>query len=421
MIRRSFKMNGTSIDIKKQQVENAAIYKLSPFKALSDEQMRLKEKIITFCKENVKNSTPTVLVIHGDAGTGKSVLLNAVFYELQTLSRNKVDDPLYHTNNRFIVNHPEMLKLYKNISEDLPNFRKKDFERPTSFINQMHKQGGTADIVLIDEAHLLLTKSDKYNRFYQENHLEEMIKLSKVVIIVFDEKQMLKMKSCWDKQKLLEIIDQYPNTSFHLTNQFRIKADQDVIEWIEQFVQKRILPLPQKQDFDFQIFDNPVEMYRRIKERNVTHQLSRIVSTYDYPYKLDGKDYFVQEKNFKLRWDRYQPNAKYAWAEREDTIDEVGSVYTVQGFDLNYVGVILGPSVSYDEEHDQIKINSDKYEDQAAFILRKDVKNPEAIKEQIILNSINVLMTRGVHGLYIYPSDATLRKKLLSLSRINGQ
>ena len=36
-----------------------------------------------------------------------------------------------------------------------------------------------------------------------------------------------------------------------------------------------------------------------------------------------------------------------AWAEQPQTIDEVGSTFTIQGFDLNYAGVILGPSVKY--------------------------------------------------------------------------
>lgn len=36
-----------------------------------------------------------------------------------------------------------------------------------------------------------------------------------------------------------------------------------------------------------------------------------------------------------------------AWAEQPQTINEVGSTFTIQGFDLNYAGVILGPSVKY--------------------------------------------------------------------------
>jgi hypothetical protein len=36
-----------------------------------------------------------------------------------------------------------------------------------------------------------------------------------------------------------------------------------------------------------------------------------------------------------------------SWAEQSHTINEVGSTFSIQGFDLNYAGVILGPSVKY--------------------------------------------------------------------------
>ena len=53
--------------------------------------------------------------------------------------------------------------------------------------------------------------------------------------------------------------------------------------------------------------------------------------------------------NKQIKTDRkaQKRNKKLSWAEQEHTIYEVGSTYTIQGFDLNYVGVILGPSVKY--------------------------------------------------------------------------
>lgn len=42
---------------------------------------------------------------------------------------------------------------------------------------------------------------------------------------------------------------------------------------------------------------------------------------------------------------------KLSWAEQPQTIKEVGSTFTIQGFDLNYSGVILGPSVKYRNGH----------------------------------------------------------------------
>ena len=59
----------------------------------------------------------------------------------------------------------------------------------------------------------------------------------------------------------------------------------------------------------------------------------------------------------------YQRFKKITWAERSDTIREVGSIYTVQGFDLNHVGVVLGPSIDYDPLTGQLVVDIEKYKD----------------------------------------------------------
>lgn len=84
---------------------------------------------------------------------------------------------------------------------------------------------------------------------------------------------------------------------------------------------------------------------------------------------------------------------------------------------MNYVGVVLGPSVGYDEENDRLVIDPSKYKDTGAFISRTDLspEKNQQIKEEIILNSINVLMKRGISGLYIYATAPGLRKRLLEL------
>ena len=112
------------------------------------------------------------------------------------------------------------MKVYRQIAGTLPNLLKKNFQRPTTFINQLDKKNEHADIVIIDEAHLLLSKPDHYNNFYHENQLTEIIKRSKVVILVFDPYQVLKMKTLWTKDRLEKIIDPYPHQKYHLKHQF---------------------------------------------------------------------------------------------------------------------------------------------------------------------------------------------------------
>lgn len=95
---------------------NKAIDKLSPEKKLSPQQNDLKQAIKTFCLAH-QNDDHAIFLIEGDAGTGKSIVLNSIFNEIQNLSRNKNgNSPFYGMKNYLVVNHPEMIKLYKNIS-----------------------------------------------------------------------------------------------------------------------------------------------------------------------------------------------------------------------------------------------------------------------------------------------------------------
>lgn len=398
----------------REVIENKDIFKLSPFKELSVDQIELKDKIIDVCEKHINEDKPFVFLVKGEAGTGKSVVLSAVFNRIQELAKEK-SSALYNSNNFLLVNHSEMLKTYQKIAGRVKALRKNNFDKPTPFINKRKKSNQKANIVFVDEAHLLLTRPDSFNNFKENNHLEEIMKSSQIVILVFDDKQVLKMKSYWDEKKLLSLVDTHHSEEYILKNQFRMQASHKMIRWIDHFVEKKITPIPEKEEFDFQIFDSAGKMYKEICKKNKEVGLARMVSTFDYVHKKDGETYYIKENQFKLPWNTTEGDT--TWAERVDTIREVGSIYTIQGFDLNYVGVILGPSVSYDEKNDELKIITENYKDTEAFRGKDEFDNPEYIKEKIILNSMNVLLKRGIKGLYIFASDPKLRAHLLKLYR----
>lgn len=91
-----------------------------------------------------------------------------------------------------------------------------------------------------------------------------------------------------------------------------------------------------------------------------------MVATADFPYVVNHGTWYVTAGQLKLPWDKVNLTDD-PWALRPETLNEVGSIYTIQGFDLNYAGVILGPSVGYDEDHDRIVVRPERYEDQEAF------------------------------------------------------
>lgn len=340
--------------------------------------------------------------------------MSSIFNTIQERAE-EASSPLYKTENYLVVNHEEMFKTYKGIAKQVKHLKASHFAKPTPLVNKLQKAEKKADIIFVDEAHLLLTKPDTYNNFYGKNHLEELLKLAKVVVIIYDQDQVLKLKSLWGAATLttLKGLSTY-NEEYQLTNQFRMQANDEVINWINAFKQKQLLPLPHDENYEFQVFESLKDMHAKIKKQNLAYGLSRVVSTFDYLHKKDGGTYYVKESNgeYKMPWNT--TSTKYTWAEKTETIHEAGSIYTIQGFDLNYVGVVLGPSVQYDAEQDTIVIDTSKYMDKGAYAGTEGISNVNEAKEKIVLNSINILMKRGIKGLYIYASDEALRNKLLS-------
>jgi Uncharacterized conserved protein len=293
----------------------------------------------------------------------------------------------------------------------------------------MNKEHKSSDVVVIDEAHLLLSEADRYNNFEQNNQLEEIIKLSKVVIIVYDERQVLKLKSFWSQKVIDNLVKRfqlnYKLATLHV--QMRMQAPRSVLKWIDTLTNNLQLTSLTRENthflggdyhgYDFRVYPDAEKMYQQLRLDNETYQKSRIVATADYPSTLDGKKHFVNEGDFHLPWDQYN-YSNVTWAQKESTIDEIGSIYTVQGFDLNYVAVIIGPSVEYAGDG-KIKIDIDKYEDQEAFKKRhqSDLRDVNDAKKEIILNSMNVLLKRGVKGVYVYFHDSQIYDYLMGDSK----
>lgn len=413
-------------------IRDKDIFKLSPFTSLNDEQMDVREKIIEFCIKNKDNEKGAVLLVSGEAGTGKSVLLSSTLKRIMDESADKNSELYNFQNNYLLVHHEEMLKTYEKIARKIPIFRLNKFLKPTTFINRIDKQqeknlvDNKADVVLVDEAHLLLSRQDRYNNFEFENQLEEIVKRSRITIVIFDPNQVLKAKSYWDKDSFSDIkvgrsFEEYP-----LKMQMRMNASRATNEWINSFVKKDVREIPIDRGYEIKIFDSADKMHQEIVEKNKTEKLARVVSTFDYLHKKDGKNiYYVEEEGFKLPWNAIYPNT---WAEEKSTINEVGSIYTIQGFDLNYVGVILGPSIGYNSETNCLEIDSSKYMDTEAFRNINDIYDhngnkvdPNKIKEEIILNSINILMKRGIKGLYLYAAEENLRHKLIELQEAKNK
>lgn len=393
--------------------------------SLDVDQRHSFEQIVEFCRHTLAapDKHHGVCVIRGSAGTGKSTLLSALLMRLTASSRlHKSGDVFAGCEVRIMVNHAEMWRRYRNLAGECEQLRKGQVVRPTTYINSADKRGHGADIALVDEAHLLLTQPNPYMHFRAENQLREIIRLSQVTILTFDEAQVLHLRSHWDDSLLKQVLSEVSVAEFSLHAQHRMGASHKLRDWVDSFAFGRgqvVAPPKGDQHFEMKVFSDAKEMRDAIRQR-AERGRARLLSTYDYPYRLDGNDYYIDEPGLHIRWDRYAPSSLLPWPQRPETLDEVGSVYTIQGLDLDWAGIILGPSNKLGLDG-RLQVIPDKYEDQAAFNgiakLRADGLQSSAIehaKELLLRDALITLLTRPRKGLFLYAHDEALGKALLS-------
>ncbi len=100
-----------------------------------------------------------------------------------------------------------------------------------------------------------------------------------------------------------------------------------------------------------------------------------------------------------------------SWAEQPHTINEIGSTFTIQGSDLNYAGVEIGPSVKYRDG--KIIFDPSASSNKNAIQNRTMHDNSKkSFGEQLLRNELNVLLTVGIHGLYLHAVDPQLQAAL---------
>lgn len=345
-------------------IKDSAIYKASPLHKLTKEQEKARNQIIQTIYRALNNKNSKQLIfIEGEAGTGKTVLNSSTFYELycQSEELNKQLDAY------LLVNHDEQITVYEQIAEKLGLTEKygRIISKPTTFINN-HSPEHPVDVTFIDEAHLLLTQGKQSYR--GDNQLKDIIDRSRVTVVMFDENQILTTEQFWESQLLDEYRTQAKkaNNYIELKEQLRMKVDSEAMDWIDSFTKKGEIKRIPSSEYTIKVFDTPELLDREIKKRanDSNSSLSRVVATYDWEYSSNHNpekrlmEYWeVCINQWHKPWNRELESELtkkekraikgLAWAEQPQTINEVGSTFTIQGFDLNYVGVILGPSVKY--------------------------------------------------------------------------
>ena len=274
-------------------------------------------------------------------------------------------------------------------------------------------------MLLVDEAHRLNEKSGLFSNL-GENQIKEIINASKLSVFFVDDRQKIHIKDIGSKNEIENIASELNAKVYcmKLESQFRCNGSDGYLSWLDNSLQIQetanvFLPID---SYDFRVFDNPTEMFDLIKQKNETNNKSRVVAGYCWPWisKKDKSLFDIEIKpfGFKKRWNL--SDSRTPWILGDDSIEEIGCIHTCQGLELDYVGVIIGDDIRYENNKivtDVLKrANTDKSVSGFKTYLKNNKTQALIDADQIIKNTYRTLMTRGMKGCYIYCVDKALNE-----------
>lgn len=199
---------------------------------------------------------------------------------------------------------------------------------------------------------------------------------------------------------------------FALKTQMRVRAGEDYVGYVRQMLSDSPPNRVNFAEYDFKLFDDLGTMRTAILAREAEAGLARLIAGFAWKWisKNDKKLFDIEIDGQEMQWN----NTDTDWINSPTSINEVGSIHTTQGYDLNYAGVIIGPDLRYDPVAHKLFIDRDSY-----FDTRGKSNNGmlgfEYTDEDLltyIANIYAVLLTRGIRGTYVYACDPDLRKYL---------
>ena len=362
---------------------------------LIDDQIAAYNSIMHRVKMITKTKEKSLVVIKGGPGTGKSVIALEVMGELLRQGKK--------------VMHATGSSAFTNTLRHIVGSRAKHFFK--FFFNFTKEPENSIDVLICDEAHRIRKDSNDYGvpaKFKSKNpQIDDLIKPAKLSIFFIDEYQIVRPKEQGSIALIKETAQKFGIKSeniaeFELQTQFRCSGSDAYLQWLDHVLEVRDTEIT---EFDtrmaLRIFDDPQEMYNEIQKRNIeSNNKSRIVAGFCWPWsnpKADGtlvNDVKIGDFEMPLE----KKNQFWKWAIDKSGMEQVGTVYTAQGMEFDYIGVIFGNDLVYDRAGCKWRAIPEN-----SFDSQIKRNNPELLSH--LKNVYRVLLSRAHKGVYIYFID----------------
>lgn len=402
--------NGRIKPSKSLQDSIAAMLQGNPEFVMIDDQKVVYEQILDYSASCIAENKKGVFIVIGGPGTGKSVLaINLLVQLIQDdyfamyVTKNSAPRDVYATKLKGTMKKKSIDNLFKG-SGSFHATDKNEF-----------------DVLIVDEAHRLNEKSGLFSNL-GENQIKELMNSAKFSVFFIDEAQRVTLKDIGSVELIKRFADELGVQVYEgeLASQFRCDGSDGYIAWLDDVLGIRETANNNDlgMDYDIQIIDSPNLLRNMIKEKNKVNNKARIVAGYCWEWisgeknNRDVHDIVIEEYDFSISWNL----GNDIWAIAEASVDEAGCIHTCQGLEFDYVGVIIGDDLRYEDGIVITDYTKRAKTDQSVKGIKKWMKEePEKAAvavDAIIRNTYRTLMSRGQKGCFLYCTDEKLAEYL---------
>ncbi|HEX8509971.1 MAG TPA: DUF2075 domain-containing protein [Propionibacteriaceae bacterium] len=380
---------------------------------LLDEQQVAYSLVMRAVDASYRANTKEVIVVSGGPGSGKSVIALSLLGELSRRGRTV----LHATGSSAFT------QTLRRVAGARAPRVKSMFKYFNQFVDAEHNG---LDVLICDEAHRIReTSANRYTPASLRSgrpQVAELIDAARVPVFLLDEHQVVRPGEIGTISDIRAAARSFglDTRLVTLDGQFRCGGSRAYEEWV-----LRLLglepggPTPWEGDdnFSLQTTSGPSAMELRLRQLLEEGYGARMAAGYCWPWSDPvpggGLKADVQIGGWHKPWNNKKdtshggaPGTPF-WASDDAGFEQVGCVYTAQGFEYDYAGVIIGPDLVW---------RSDHWVAQPQYSHDTQVKRGTPAQfDQAVRNTYKVLLTRGMRGVTVYATDTETQAFLSSL------
>ena len=374
-----------------------------PAYVLLDEQQVAYEKVMASAQAGFRNRQKTVLVVRGGPGTGKSVIALKLMSDLL----------LEGINAQYATGSRAFTETLRKIIGHRGGIQFKYFN------SYMEADPSVVDVLICDEAHRIRESSN--NRFTPKSkrsarrQIDELLDAAQVLVCFVDDKQVVRPNEVGSADLITSAAQDRgcKTLDLELQAQFRCAGSDGFVNWVNNTlaISRTANILWEPSDaFDFRIFGSPEALEEAIREKAEKGYSARMTAGFCWPWSKPRPDGTLVEDvvigDYRRPWNAKPDSGRLAkgipkashWAHDTDGIEQIGCVYTAQGFEFDYVGVIFGPDLRYSFDRQGWQGHRDESRDGV-------VRKSKDAFVHLVKNSYRVLLSRGLKGCFVHFMD----------------